>query len=443
MFITAADFDRDGNLDLAVSNYSSHNVSILVGDGAGSFSVAFNYPDPIVLAALNSPAEVMAGDLNGDGQPDLAVVGNISNNVATMLNTTPIPVPTCRGQDATLVGTEGDDILVGTPGRDVIVGLGGNDVIDGAGGYDRICGGPGNDSINGGPGKDRLFGGPGRDSISGGPGNDRLFGNRGYDTLFGNDGNDSLFGGKGSDNLIGGEGIDICKGGPGSNLVASCEGILPPAGMTGWWPGDANANDIMGTNHGTLLGGATFGPGKVGSAFSFNGTTANVQVPNAALNNLPAGTIDMWINPSANTSAGFGFSSVWFAKQHDFVNTYAVFGLVSTSDSRVKFHLRNAVPEVTGTTPLALNTWHHVAATWDGASIKVYVDGVKEGEVASSATLPSDLGGITAIGALIGSGGGFSFFTGSIDEVEIFNRALTVKEIRAIYNAGSEGKIKP
>ena len=219
-------------------------------------------------------------------------------------------------------------------------------------------------------------------------------------------------------------------------------GIAPPAGMVSWWPGEGNASDIQDGNHGTLSGDAGFAPGKVGQAFRFNGTSANVQVPNAALDNLLAGTIDMWINPSANSpGAAIGFGSVWFGKQHDFVNSVAVFGFSSPSESRVRFHLQNAAPEVTGTNPLALNEWHHVAATWDGASIKVYVNGVKEGEVASSATLPSDLGASTAIGAWLG--GGNSFFTGSIDEVEIFNRALSAAEIRAIFEAGSAGKRKP
>ena len=220
-------------------------------------------------------------------------------------------------------------------------------------------------------------------------------------------------------------------------------GIQPPAGMISWWPGDGNATDIMGGNHGTLSGDATAtANGIVGQAFSFDGTGDAVQVPNAALNNLLAGTVDMWIYPSANRpGASFGFGSVWFGKQHDFVNSVAVFGFASPSDRRVRFRLQNAAPEVTGANPLGLNAWHHVAATWDGAAIKVYVDGVKEGEAASSATVPSDLGAIMAIGAWLGNAHGF--FTGSIDEVEIFNRALTAAEIKAIYYAGSSGKRKP
>jgi hypothetical protein len=132
----------------------------------------------------------------------------------------------CDGLQATLVGTDDDDILVGTDGDDVIVGLGGNDVVYGLDGNDVICGGPGNDVLVEGDGKDRLFGedgddilygskgadrlegGPGRDVLFGGPGNDRLFGEEGDDVLDGEDGDDRLEGGPENDTLFGGEGND-------------------------------------------------------------------------------------------------------------------------------------------------------------------------------------------------------------------------------------------
>lgn len=109
----------------------------------------------------------------------------------------PPPVQgSCRGQDATHVGTPGRDTIVGTPGRDVIVGLGGNDVIRGRGSNDLICAGAG------------------RDRVSGGAGNDRIFGQRGHDILRGGTGNDLLNGGGGR---------DICRGGPGNDRGVSCE----------------------------------------------------------------------------------------------------------------------------------------------------------------------------------------------------------------------------
>src|SRR6266446_6111168 len=59
--------------------------------------------------------------------------------------------------------------------------------------------------------------------------------------------------------------------------AAAC--FPPPAGIVGWWPGDGDANDVVGTNNGTLQGGATANtPSLAGTAFSFDGTNAYVQV---------------------------------------------------------------------------------------------------------------------------------------------------------------------
>lgn len=74
------DLNGDGKPDLAVANWGSNNVSILLGDGTGTFSAATNF------AAGSSPLFVAIGDLNMDGRPDLAVVNYLSNNVSILLN---------------------------------------------------------------------------------------------------------------------------------------------------------------------------------------------------------------------------------------------------------------------------------------------------------------------------------------------------------------------
>ena len=93
---------------------------------------------------------------------------------------------TCRGLEATIVGTAGDDRITGTRRADVIVARGGNDTIDGLAGDDVLCGGGGADDVIGGRGHDRLYGGHdqhephGRrtvitgDLLEGGPGDDHL-----------------------------------------------------------------------------------------------------------------------------------------------------------------------------------------------------------------------------------------------------------------------------
>jgi Leucine-rich repeat (LRR) protein len=78
--VTAGDFDGDGDLDLAVANYSSSNVSILLNTGAGAYAAAANY------AVGTTPYSVTAGDFDGDGDLDLAVANFSSANVSILLN---------------------------------------------------------------------------------------------------------------------------------------------------------------------------------------------------------------------------------------------------------------------------------------------------------------------------------------------------------------------
>ncbi len=77
--VAAADFNNDGKIDLAVANLSSNNVSILRGNGNGTFVAATNYNVGV------EPGSVAAADFNGDGRVDLVVANYLSNNASVLL----------------------------------------------------------------------------------------------------------------------------------------------------------------------------------------------------------------------------------------------------------------------------------------------------------------------------------------------------------------------
>ena len=210
--------------------------------------------------------------------------------------------------------------------------------------------------------------------------------------------------------------------------------VAPPAGLVSWWPGDGNANDIEGVNHGVLTGGATVTGGMVGQAFSFNGTGAYVNVAHDPTLNLSNFTLEAWVNP------GQLLEFTWqplIAKEIEptppslwlYRNTVEVW--VGPLDQ----------PAAASATGLALNSWHHLVATYDGSNIKIYIDGALDVSAPYTATTPTNTNPFTIGGAF--EGGSPSFFQGLMDEVSVYNRALTAGEVEAIYNAGSLGKIKP
>ena len=79
--VAVGDFNGDGKPDLAIANYNSNNVTVLLGDGAGGFTAAPGSP----FSAGTQPFSVAVGDFNGDGKPDLAISNVASGNVTVLL----------------------------------------------------------------------------------------------------------------------------------------------------------------------------------------------------------------------------------------------------------------------------------------------------------------------------------------------------------------------
>ena len=117
--------------------------------------------------------------------------------------------PQCRGEVATIVGTDGPDVIVGTDSADVIVALGGADTVRSLGGADVVCAGDGEDRVHGGAGRDELEGGNADDTLQGGTGQDRLLGNAGDDYLDGGLHRDACFQASGTGKRVNCENLKV------------------------------------------------------------------------------------------------------------------------------------------------------------------------------------------------------------------------------------------
>jgi hypothetical protein len=233
----------------------------------------------------------------------------------------------------------------------------------------------------------------------------------------------------------------FAAGGAGKcKTTSSC--IAPPCGMVGWWPGDAHPNSLVGSGlNGTLHNGATYAPGKVAQAFDFDGVNDYVDLGTSPLLAPNEITVDYWIyaratnSPVAHPVARLGHTGTPLLDSWEFG-----FG----TDQRMNFYLFSTTPSVGGvysTTVLALNQWYHVAGTYDGSTVKIYINGQLEATAPFTGALRNNPS-TTAIGCKVLSGTCIYPFNGMVDELEIFNRALSQTEINAIYHADRRGKCK-
>jgi hypothetical protein len=215
--------------------------------------------------------------------------------------------------------------------------------------------------------------------------------------------------------------------------------LPPPAGLVGWWAGESNANDSYGTNNGILVGGATFTNGEVGRAFSLNGTSQYVDVPDSpGLNPVNSVTLEAWIYPRQFPA----FAPVIKKAGENTTETDHGYGLdLVGTGSGVQFsvYLSLGVAWVrTGVAPVPLNQWSHVAGIYDGTNLSLYVNGSLAG---SPVNAPGQI--VSSVNDLqIGHDPSDSsrFFNGFIDEAGVYGTALPAAQILAIYNAGIAGK---
>ena len=229
--------------------------------------------------------------------------------------------------------------------------------------------------------------------------------------------------------------LTVTGGGGGTN---SC--TPPPSGIVAWWRAEGNAIDSINGNNGTMTPGATNAPGKVGLGFLLDGN-GYVSVP--ASSNLDIGTadgltIEGWIKENDYNQFGGEPIIEWDSDTADGLQLFSEVGLRLYANLKDTSGNNHQIIEDTGT--LSTNEFKHVALTYDKSSgmARLYVNGVEVqnanfGNITPQTTYPLNIGART----FAGWGNRFS---GIIDELSLYRRALSSNEIAAIYNAGSAGK---
>ena len=233
-------------------------------------------------------------------------------------------------------------------------------------------------------------------------------------------------------------------------LASAAECVSPPDGIVAWWPAEGNALDLLSSFGGTLQGGATAdAAGVSGTAFQFNGTSAYVSVPNASALNPANLTVECWVRFDSLDSTASGGSppgqQYLVFKKNSRTSNFEGYALTKTrlaDGDHLQFGVSSAaglVAEAASTTLVATGVWYHVAGVRGSNFIQLYVNGVLEKQTAVG--FPQDYGSRPLF---LGSSGETwdHKLAGRLDEVSLYNRALSAGEIAAIYGAGSAAKCK-
>ena len=212
--------------------------------------------------------------------------------------------------------------------------------------------------------------------------------------------------------------------------------ILPLGGLVaayGFNEGSGTvAADISGNGNNGTLSGASWASGRVGGGLLFNGVNSWVTINDVAALHLTNGvTLEAWVNPSALTN----WRSVILKEGSPNMLAYSLYANEDVARPSTIIHVPAGDREAAGTSGVLLNAWTHLAGTYDGTTIRMYVNGMEVSETPvtgnmSSTTAPLRIGGNSIWG---------EYFAGLIDEVRVYRRALAPGEIQADMNTAVGG----
>jgi hypothetical protein len=215
---------------------------------------------------------------------------------------------------------------------------------------------------------------------------------------------------------------------------------VPTNGLVGWWPFNGNANDESGNGNNGTVNGATLATdrfGQINKAYSFDGVNDMIDYIQQPLQRVDSFSISFWMQPKAlnqfSTTISLGYDDGVLSSNNNGIQI-CITGLSSNpatcsnvNGNKLSF-IRSGLG--CGSTNFIFNdttTWHNVVVTRKNNQTKYYIDG--------DSVFSNSLGLNNIITKVrIGSSIGLRFFKGKLDDIGIWNRALTQQEITDLYN---------
>jgi hypothetical protein len=227
---------------------------------------------------------------------------------------------------------------------------------------------------------------------------------------------------------------------PGSATATSAGSSSPVSlpGLVGWWKFDGNVFDISGSGfNGTVHGSAGYIPGKFGQAIALSGTSNYLDVGNVGPASTAGMSVVFWVYfnstptqysaPLSKTNGGGGGVGEyqWAISGNEGSTNLAI----QTSDAHASTGMACSI-SLTGKT----GQWLHYAFVWsvDGSTCQSY----ENGALATSESVTIHMDPSFNYPLMIGGPGYGGFFDGALDDVRVYNRALSASEIQAIKTTG-------
>jgi hypothetical protein len=213
-----------------------------------------------------------------------------------------------------------------------------------------------------------------------------------------------------------------------SSAFAQVPSYVPTNGLVGWWPFNGNANDESGNGNNGIVNGATLTTDRLGNAnkaYSFDGINDYIRVSNfnPLLNN--SFTISLWVKVISNNNY-----QVFLSKGPKAAGHFEVYSFYQTN--KLSWNTNDMCQNIQSNFTITDNFFHNIVVVQNNNIVSFFIDNSLQGQFACTGSIQNFINDLT-FGKIDDP---FPYFSnGKIDDIAIWNRALSQQEITNVYNA--------